>query len=1240
MSRTTVTGFYPKPHVVNALSDASLKALQNAISSNASLADRHNAFVDYCTALLFCCTGHRAVREPFSELRHFELDLGLLLICDKVSDDSRAWRLVALPDMAAQQVKIYSDYLRLLASKLGAKAPMSGLASQIWMLAEGGTPMPLFFYLRESEDDWDPVTPSVLALRWQDRWRIPINLLRHVTADTLLHASQRADWVSIQLGHTDGVDHPLGSTSTSPVLETLAKIRPFLNEGLKSAGWTVVPSPLDGARVRHRPEIPSKTAAAEKSVFGAQRREAERNQKKSTATQLFRALWQERFPSGSPLDVDAVQQIVEQIIAEAPNRGVSVNWGLQLLYRYLRTRSGGLATLRRVSRVRLIDVEPSPFNADTLESYQATQRARIAFTGYLTEQGKKGAQPDFHVRVAEIVVSAALFGGLANAARLKCLGDVVHGNTYRLHGHEFVDLPLGQGAVFRWFPDQVSQRLIHGLFRAAAPGLVIRKAALEKAIKSVIGEIGSAIKCPFEWLAKSSRAAAVLEIPGFVASCLSGDVPAVSLPLPQWVRVVTGRALVPDEALPEISNANLELWSPSTSQARKQRHTEGESRAFLYELRGLISKARHAERAGNLSARKRSKRMLSDLLQKASIDSGWSALPVMLAAWTVHLCQHGTRSKRDLAFATVEKYAVLVSSRLLPVSTHLDVGSLDEVAYEELYLRAVEREKPERRFELACRLSEMHAFWREAYLLEDLDWSAIMAAAGGVAQSGFADANLVTSAEYRRALAVITAEATLGDRRRWQYAGLLIFGFRFGLRFGEALRLAYTDVQRDGECVYVWVHNAVYGEVKSPAGVRVLLLTERLDPLEQQVLDRLLAAGEADFSENPGAMLMADRSGKQDLLDRAEAGRLLNELLRRVTGDRCTRFHHLRHGWVTRAVAAQAVLPIPGFSEHLSDKAETELFGDAAGFPLRSIAVAAGHASERTTLGSYTHCVDQLASLYLTVPQLSDHAKAYAEQVASATIRTRRRATRRSSEGRLPPIPEPPIATQLPQDVTIADMLGSLPDMRRPSLIDVDMLLRRFRSSSGQPIEVVAENLGLDRSASRRILRKAQDVELRTGYDGYRLASRADDPLALASSSQQVDQYRRETDALSIRLMEIQKRFSVMTASEQTVLVDALAVWVETANAAQWTCDVMQGEQLRAITYLARFMGAEIVATLPTKTDIESVHMLLRSYGISWNVRGTSQFSGIGLKLSNLEGPNRTLWRELLVMAATLGLDN
>ena len=338
-------------------------------------------------------------------------------------------------------------------------------------------------------------------------------------------------------------------------------------------------------------------------------------------------------------------------------------------------------------------------------------------------------------------------------------------------------------------------------------------------------------------------------------------------------------------------------------------------------------------------------------------------------------------------------------------------------------------------------------------------------------------------------------------------------------------------------------------------------------------------------------------------------------------------------------MAAQAVLPIPGFSEHLSDKAESELFGDAAGFPLRSIAVAAGHASERTTLGSYTHCVDQLASLYLSVPQLSDHAKAYAEQVASATIRTRRRTTRRSSEGRLPPIPEPAISTQLPQDVTIADLLGSLPDMRRPSLIDVDMLLRRFRNS-GQPIEVIAENLGLDKAASSSILRKARAVEMRTGYDGYRLATQSDDPLALASSSQQVDQYRRETNALSKRLPEIEQQFSAMTALEQAALLNALAIWVETANAAKWTCDVLQEEQLRAVAHLARFMNAEMVATLSMKTDTSAVHILLRSYGISWVVRSSSNFSGIGLKLSNLDGPNRALWRALLVMAATLELDN
>ena len=1236
MNRSAVTGFYPKPDVINVLPEASLKALQTAISSSDSLADRHNAFVDYCTALLFCCTGHRAVRDPYSELRHFELDLRLLLICDKVSDESRAWRLVALPDMAAQQVRIYKGYLRLLASKLSARTLMSDLAAQIWMLAEGSSHMPLFFYLREGEDGWDPVTPSALALRWKDRWRVPINLLRHVTADTLLHASQRADWVTIQLGHTDGVDHPLGSTSTSSVLETLARIRPFLNDGLESAGWTVVPSPLEGKRVRNRPEIPPKNSTANKAVFGAQRREAERNQRKSTAAQLLRPLWQERFPPQVPLDVDAVKQIENHIVAEAPNLGISTNWGLKLLYRFLQTRPGGVEILRRHSRVRLIEVEPSPFSVDTLVKYQAAQRARVAFSEYLTQQGKHGVQPDFHVRIAEIVASAALFGGLANAVRLKALGEVVYGSTYRLDGQEFVDLPLGQEAVFRWFPDQVSQRLIHGLFRISEPSLVISKTALERAVKSLVASVAeSSFRCPFEWLAKISQAAAVLEIPGFVASCLRGDVPAVSLPLPQWVRVLTGRQLIPADDISMVSNPHLDIWTPSVNREHKQRHTEGQWRAFLSELRRFVSMARDAERAGNLSTRKRSKARLSALLQKACTDSGWAAMPVMLAAWAVHLCQHGTRNKRDLAFATVEKYTALVSSRLLPVSTGLDVGGLDEVAYEELYLRAVEREKPERRFELACRLREFHTFLREAYLLEDLDWSAVMSAAGGYAQQGFADANFVTSAEYRRALAVITSEASLGDRRRWQYAGLLIFG----LRFGEVLRLAYSDVQRDETCMYVWIHNAVYGEVKSPSGVRIFVLLERLDLLEKQVLDRLLAAGEADFSENSNAMLMAERPGSQDLLDRTVAGRILNELLRRVTGDRRTRFHHLRHGWVTRTVAAQALMPIPGFSEQSLDSAESEFFGDDVAFPLRSIAVAAGHASERTTLGSYTHCVDQLATLHFMAPKLSDHARAYAEQVASATIRTRRRTSRRSSEGRLPPIPEPKISTRLPQDVTISDLLGSLSGTLRPGLTDVDMLLRRF-GNSGKSIEIVAESLGLDRLASRSILRRAQLVELKTGYDGYRLAKRSEDPLALASSSQQVDQYRRETDALSIRLTEIEEKFSAMTASEKAVLLDALAIWVETANVGHWSCDVQQEEQLRAVEYLSRFMGAEIVAILSMKTNTEAVHIMLKRYSISWAVRSTSKFSGICLKISNLDGPNRKLWRALLVMAATLELDN
>ena len=1234
MSIPTVTGFFPKPQVIASLPDISLKQLQSTISGEDSLARRHNAFTDYCLGLLFCCTGHRAVNEPFSELNHFDLDLGLLVICDKVSDESRAWRMVALPDMAVNQVNVYRRYLHLLASKLQKRSASEEFPAQVWDLSQGGNRIPLFFYLQESGDGWDRVTPSVLSKRWSDRWRLPVSFLRHVMADTLLHLTQRADWVSIQLGHTDGVDHPFGSTSTSTVREVLGDIRPFLEEGLKKIGWVVAQSPLEGSRITYRPERASKVANRSHALFGPKKRKAERLVRHSTAAMFFRNILSQHFTTGFVLNASATQALIDKILTEAPSK--SVNRYLTLLYRYLRSRPEGAAVLRQIYRLRLIEIEPSPFHELSLVEYQATQDARRAFIDYLHNQQINRAPFEPNLRLAEITVSAALFGGIADANRLEILGDALLRHSYRLKEHLFVDVPLRHGAVFRWFPDDLSKKLIFGLFRSARLHERSGSAKLTKFLNRVICEIGGDPgKHPHYWLAKLSKNAAVMEMPGYISTCLSGDVPAVSLPLPQWVRVVTGNALIPDGEFSAKTGYQTEAWIPPIDTLRRRQHTTGEGRAFLRELRMLISSARNVDRAGNQLLRTRSKRELLRLLQQACSDKNWSALPLMIAVWTIHLCQHGTRNKRDLAFSTIEKYAVLVSSRLLPVSVNIDVDALDEGRFEELYLKAIELEKPDRRFELASRLREMHLFFRDAYSYEDLDWSAIMGASGGRTEGAFADANVVTTGEYRRALAAILDEPGLEERRRWQYAVLLILGFRFGLRFGEAWRLRFTDVQREGTQMHIWVHHSVFGETKSTAGVRMLPLIEYLDQDESRTLDHLLAVCEEDFRDNPNAMLMAERSGEKELLDRAVAGRVLNALLRRVTGDNNIRFHHLRHGWVTRAVSTLAGLRLQAFNERPSDDAWSEFFGDDMGFPLRSIVVGAGHAHESTTLASYTHCVDQLALNYLPNPELTNHAQAYSEQVAYATIRTRNREGR-TDHGRPPRIPEPDIpTTRAQQNVLITDLISRAAAADQlQSLVDVDLLLRRYRDSN-QPLSIVAAGLNMDLQVASDVIARATDIEIGSGYDGYRLAERLNDPVANTVNRKKFRQFSRETAGLKNVFIRMDQRLQRLMPAERTRVVNSLQAWVKTAAEGKY-CDLTREEELTSIIFLSEFIGIEIKALLSPGADTQSLRELIQSHGLRDVVLRKVRSSSIRVELTSTNGRVRSLLRLLLVTTTAL----
>lgn len=236
------SGYVPTADTVHLFREGLLEQFRLANLRKESIVKRHNAFTSYCVGLLMLCTGHRPTRDPFSSLSHFDLDRGLLLICDKATDQARAWRLVALPKLAAEQMRVYLSYLPKLAAHLQQEHPVSDLPQRIRRMTEGEENMlPLFFLLTTRKRlTHSPISESTLAERWSAFWPLPVNFLRHILATRLLQLTNRADYVQLQLGHVTGADHPLGQKATEPTLDTMRLIGSCLEDIVRDLGWSVV----------------------------------------------------------------------------------------------------------------------------------------------------------------------------------------------------------------------------------------------------------------------------------------------------------------------------------------------------------------------------------------------------------------------------------------------------------------------------------------------------------------------------------------------------------------------------------------------------------------------------------------------------------------------------------------------------------------------------------------------------------------------------------------------------------------------------------------------------------------------------------------------------------------------------------------------------------------------------------------------------------------------------------------
>lgn len=1019
---------YPSRDTIrNYIAHATARVNESMKQSN--IAVRHNAFTDYCLSVVFFATGHRPVQDPIQDPKYFDLDLGVMLIADKVSSEDRAWRATALGDIGCKQLSYYGEYLPRLYSNLSTLPGTEELLVKLGGLIGGNSSLQYFFYLDESNPARVvSITPALMKKRFEEYWGLPAYLFRHIAATELIKVSKDARAVKIQLGHSLGPDHPFGATATETVLNKLSAIAHNVDIYMKDLGWSALRSSIRASSVsRHIQTHDNVSISAE---FGHEKRAKERDKRRllvklTVKNAIHEILGEEaRLPT-----VDELNEIIERCTSFAETRGLSVNRSIALVKRFVRRQKHGKELLDRVSMNYEVSMEPSPFHADSLISYKATRRVRQEFLDYLDCNYNSSCSLNSEIRIAEIIYSAALFGGLADVNKLNNLSKHILRSTYQLDGEMFVDIPLTEQPykpVFRWFPDKISTILISGLLNK-----IDRQESVDS--KNVINNI-SALNTKFKLksskkdtlvsLVELSKSALGFEAPGHIASCLTGKTASVSLPLAQWVRSKTGKALELDsdyQERVEYVSKKLELIDVDTVAIR---YSEKESKEFLKKLLEVFRDAESIELKASSKASTQRKKELIKLIKSnfsATESQNWSSLSIIILNWVMYLSEFGTRSKKNLAFSTVRKYSFMIARVLTSMRIEGSFLNYDESTFEEVYLKALEIISYERQHEFAGRLKEFHNFLIESYAVENPEWTQIFANSDN--SMNYSDANLVSESEYLSILHAIESDQSTNELTKYRYLALLIFGYRFALRFGEAFRLRFVDFQlstENGEPTVILVKNTIYGDIKSESGVRAVYLLETLTDLENEALEKIHNYARVLFETDSQAALMTESEGSRELTNRFTATRDISYYIKKITGDSSLRYHHLRHAWATRMYRFLVMPELENEEVTLSSEfVSSFVFNHATKAALRSISTALGHSSETTTLSYYIHSVDKATKNLITLDDYTITSKAHAYALCVSITSAKKRMERQTLYSIHKSIPFPNIQLRESNDVSL-----------------------------------------------------------------------------------------------------------------------------------------------------------------------------------------------------------------------------
>lgn len=1155
----------------------------------ANIIQSHNAFMYFTLTMMMFATGHRPVRDPFCYWSDFDINNQGVLISDKVVSPRHEYRYQVIPKTAQKQLETYRRHLRQLGARLyrdkSLKRQQLGVA--ILSSVKGTSKhLPVFFELDESAVSSLSVTQKSIQSYWNRFVELPANAGRSVMCQLLIDRGVSPGTVELYLGHIHGLSHRHGPRSGHEPVSDFVSLAKEIDRAIKSLGWRHI-SPYRQNRDRIR--LPKKfkqrlVTSQSKQVLGPEKRRSKRLKTQAQIKQIVAKARADIFTGAdiSPFEKEQVDEFFNRIKKDCHEAGLSIQSGVNLGVRWLSNLTHKGVSVDSFRNTRPLPSESSVISRGVFDDWQQCKKLRTSLLANFASSRQPGA---IQHALAELVVTSAIFGGLANPEALKVLPEKIFTCAYRVGALDVI-IELNEQ---RWIPDALSlSRIIYVQKQYHREQVQSGLERLQNNLVAFLKKLG--FKCSrdnvYQKLSALAQALNAWHLPGALHGYWMPSFEGRHLPLHRFNSLVSDHTCLPEFNSDESDDELVAEWLPALKETKS---TSLSATQYWRQIKTIFS---DVEISSPIGADKRGRALRAKLAKQLKAYAQQEEVSVtakILIAWLVARCRSGM-AKKNLAFSTIKRYASEIVYPILALSD-TDLRSLDEDAHEALYWTCLEACTSDKSYRLG-RLYDFHDFLKTHLSLPPINWSGLYAFAGVDDASPSVDANILLIDEYDQALQIIDDEEGLNPWLKARYMVALILGFRFGLRFGEVLKLRFIDVQCDNNKIFLQIRGTVFGDLKTRAGVRQIPLIGQFNELEKkawEVVNELQEWVEKDHQ----TLLLFDGESPRKTIDKQQVQDFLNKLLKHVSADHSLRFHHLRHSFANRLMAYAYPL-----SDRMWKTISRQLIGrigsqhlpllwssiDEPTIKLQAIADVMGHASIKTTMSSYFHFPEILGRAISNqyAPNLTPKAMAYLLGQSESTLQKRRERSKGKNSMQAYFAGEP--INRLFPSLNAQFQTANQPELwrydyaktsKKINLQQIDRLLVQSARMQNISVHGNYENTEID-----GVLKVASLVQEKTGYRFYQVP--LVDPDAIMGKEQEdrlkFQENVLEVERLSSLLGEIDQNLTKLDTSMTQSLFNYSVI-----DLATWKEDRRYGKSWRFSTKSGLSAFIEILTFLPLK---------------------------------------------------------